>query len=199
MNNPSNRSLTRRAFLGGAAGSLLLPSVVRAAALGAGNRVAASKRIVMGAIGVGGQGGRHVVGGIWTPDGGLVARDDVQFVAVCDVNANRRNEVRDAVNARYGNKLTMLMWAAGHANDVPVDDGVQLVTMLLDKGATLEARDDRGRTALMAAAELGHAEVVDLLLKRGADPHARDTAGKSAADLATAAPVQALLAAAAAP
>ena len=28
------------------------------------------------------------------------------------------------VNAVYGNKLTLLMWAAGYANDVPVDDGV---------------------------------------------------------------------------
>ena len=102
------------------------------------------------------------------------------------------------VNAHYGNKLTVLMWAAGHANDVPVDDGVQLVTVLLDKGAAVEARDDRGRTALMAAAELGHAEIVDLLLKRGADPRDRDAMGKSAADLASTAPIRAALDAASA-
>ncbi len=58
----------------------------------------------MGAIGVGGQGGRHVVGGIWTPEGGLVSRADVQMVAVCDVNANRVNDMRNQVNARYGNQ-----------------------------------------------------------------------------------------------
>ncbi len=103
------------------------------------------------------------------------------------------------VNARYGNQLTVLMWAAGHANDVPVDDGVGLVTMLLDKGAAVEARDDRGRTALMAAAELGHAEIVALLLKHGADPRDRDHAGKSAADLASAEPVRAMLASATGP
>ncbi len=88
------------------------------------------------------------------------------------------------VNATYGNQLTLLMWAAGHANDVPVDDGVHLVAMLLDKGAALDPKDDRGRTALMTAASLGHDEVVDLLLKRGANAALRDNTGKSAADLA---------------
>ena len=102
------------------------------------------------------------------------------------------------VNAQYGNKLTVLMWAAGHANDVPVDDGVQLVTLLLDKGAAVEARDDRGRTALMAAAELGHADIVDLLLRKGADPRNRDTMGKSAADLASSEAIRAALDAASA-
>ena len=91
------------------------------------------------------------------------------------------------------------MWAAGHANDVPVDDGVTLVTFLLDKGADVEARDDRGRTALMTAAELGHAEIVELLLRHGADPRDRDTAGKSALDLATAEPIRAALASASTP
>ena len=88
------------------------------------------------------------------------------------------------INARYSNDLTVLMWAAGYADDVPVDDGVGLVTALLDGGAALEAVDDRGRTALMTAAELGHDEVVDLLLRRGAKPDLRDKQGKTAADLA---------------
>ena len=97
------------------------------------------------------------------------------------------------VNAVYGNRLTVLMWAAGHANDVPVDDGVALVTLLLDKGAAVDARDDRGRTALMTAAELNHAEIVGLLLQRGADPMVRDRDGKTAADLASAEQVRVAL------
>ena len=40
-----------------------------------------------------------------------------------------------------------------------------------------------GRTALMIAAEGGHAEIADLLLARGADPSLKDKAGKRAADL----------------
>jgi ankyrin repeat protein len=89
------------------------------------------------------------------------------------------------VNATYGNNLTVLMWAAGYADDVPVDDGVGVVTLLLDKGAAIEAKDDRGRTALMTAASLGHDEVGAVLLQRGADRTARDRDGKTAADLAT--------------
>ncbi|MCW6506635.1 ankyrin repeat domain-containing protein [Lichenifustis flavocetrariae] len=99
------------------------------------------------------------------------------------------------VNAVYANKLTLLMWAAGYANDVPVDDGVKLVSLLLDKGATIDAKDDRGRTPLMIAAELGHDEVVDLLLQRGAARDAHDGAGKTAADLAPSEELKAKLAA----
>ena len=62
--------------------------------------------------------------------------------------------------------------------------------LLLDHGARLDAADNRGRTALMIAAETGHLEMVDLLLKRGANRDLRDKAGKSAADLASSAAVK---------
>jgi predicted dehydrogenase len=98
----SRRSfLTRTGQLG--AGALMLPTIVRAASIGKSGRTSPGNRIVMGAIGVGGQGTQHVVGGIWTPAGGLVGRDDVQLVAVCDVNAQRLENARNAVNQRYGN------------------------------------------------------------------------------------------------
>ena len=99
------------------------------------------------------------------------------------------------VNAVYANKLTLLMWAAGYANDVPADDGVKLVSLLLDKGAMIDAKDDRGRTPLMTAAELGHDEVVDLLLQRGAARDEHDGTGKTAADLASSADLKSKLAA----
>jgi len=51
--------------------------------------------------------------------------------------------------------------------------------------ARLDDADDRGRTALMIAAELGHAAVVELLIKHGASTALRDHAGKTALDLAT--------------
>jgi ankyrin repeat protein len=88
------------------------------------------------------------------------------------------------VNARYGNDLTALMWAAGHSNDVPQDEGVATISMLLDKGARSNDQDNRGRTALMIAAELGHRDAVELLLARGADPSLLDKQGMSARDLA---------------
>ena len=88
------------------------------------------------------------------------------------------------VNGRYGNGLTALMWAAGHANDVPDGDGVKTTELLLARGARLDEVDDRGRSALMMAAELGHGEIVKLLLARGAMADLKDKEGKSAADLA---------------
>lgn len=88
------------------------------------------------------------------------------------------------VNMVYGNDLTVLVWAAGHANDVPESDGVKTVQLLLEKGAQLGARDNRGRTALMTAAELGHGAIVKALLAAGADKDAKDKEGKTALDLA---------------
>lgn len=98
------------------------------------------------------------------------------------------------VNVRYGHNLTVLMWAAGHTNEVPEDEGAALVSMLLDRGADLEDQDDRGRTPLMIAAGLDHPAVVAELLKRGARRDAMDNDGKTAADLAASDAVRVALA-----
>lgn len=92
-----------------------------------------------------------------------------------------------APDTRYGNNLTALMWAAGHTNDVPVGDGVATVRTLVEHGAAVDLQDDRGRTALMTAAQMGHTEVVEVLVAAGADTGITDKEGKSAADLAAAA------------
>jgi ankyrin repeat protein len=87
------------------------------------------------------------------------------------------------VNARYRNDLTLLMWASGPDQGAPEAQAIKVVSYLLDAGAHIDDRDDRGRTALMIAAEGGHAEIANLLLARGADPSLKDKAGKRAADL----------------
>jgi uncharacterized protein len=87
------------------------------------------------------------------------------------------------VNARYRNDLTLLMWASGPDQAVPEAEAIKVVAYLVDAGAHIDDRDDRGRTALMIAAEGGHADIADLLLARGADPSLKDKAGKRAADL----------------
>jgi ankyrin repeat protein len=87
------------------------------------------------------------------------------------------------LNARYANDLTLLMWASGPDENVPETQAIEVVSYLLDAGAHIDDRDNRGRTALMIAAEGGHAEIADLLLKRGADRSLKDKAGKRAADL----------------
>lgn len=98
-----------------------------------------------------------------------------------------------AVDARYGNNLTALMWAAGHTNDVPATEGEAAVRQLIEHGADVSLTDDRGWTALMIAAERGHEEIVSLLLATGADPTTRGLKGKTAAELAGNAAVRALL------
>lgn len=87
------------------------------------------------------------------------------------------------VNARYSNELTVLMWASGPDEKVPDAPAAELVSYLLDAGAHIDERDNRGRTALMIAAEGGHTGIADLLLARGADISLKDGAGKRAADL----------------
>ena len=75
------------------------------------------------------------------------------------------------------------MWASGPDQTVPEAQAIEVVSYLLDAGTHIDDRDDRGRTALMIAAEGGHAEISGLLLARGADPSLKDKAGKRAADL----------------
>ena len=87
------------------------------------------------------------------------------------------------INARYSNDLTLLMWVSGPDENAPEAQAVKIISYLLDAGAHVDDRDDRGRTALMIAAEGGHEEIVNLLVARGADASLKDKAGKRAADL----------------
>jgi predicted dehydrogenase len=101
------RGINRRQFLsktiGTSAAAVGFPYLVASSAVGNAGAVAPSNRIVMGAIGVGGQGTRHVGGGIWVQGGGFLSKPEVQFVAICDVNANNRNRGVGIVNKHYGN------------------------------------------------------------------------------------------------
>jgi len=97
-------SMTRRTFLRSAASAVAVPYVISGSALGAGGGVPASERLVMGAIGCGGQGMRHVAGGIWVQGGGYLHKPCVQVVAVSDVNRNNLNNAKGAVDKVYGNQ-----------------------------------------------------------------------------------------------
>jgi uncharacterized protein len=94
------------------------------------------------------------------------------------------------VNRAYAHNLTALMWAAGYPNIVAAPDGIATAELLAARGASIRAVDDRGRSALMIAAERGHAEMVRWLIAQGADASLRDGQGKTAADLATDAAVR---------
>ncbi len=97
--------MTRRSFLRRTAAAMAgaaVPTVVPASALGRNGTVAASERISMGFIGVGTQGGGHLLGGAWTyVAGGYAGRKDVQVLAVCDVWRDRRERACQRVNEHY--------------------------------------------------------------------------------------------------
>ena len=56
----------------------------------------------------------------------------------------------------------------------------EMVEMLLEKGADIEARDERYNTPLHLAALQGRMEMVQLLLEKGADHTAGDGRGETA-------------------
>ena len=72
------------------------------------------------------------------------------------------------LDRRYDHGLTALMWAAGYADEAGVDDVRQTLGFLVDKGVALNAKDDRGKSALAIARDLRHREVVDFLQAHGA-------------------------------
>src|SRR5258706_14309882 len=102
----TSRVLSRRRFLrrttAAVGAAVLAPSIVPAAVLGRNGAVSPSERITMGFIGVGGQGGGHLLGGAWTyVAGGYAGRKDVQVLAVCDVWRERCERARQRVNDHY--------------------------------------------------------------------------------------------------
>jgi ankyrin repeat protein len=67
------------------------------------------------------------------------------------------------VNRRYAHGLTALMWAAGHDASAGVDDVDATIKTLIDHGAALDLKDDRGKTAADIARGLGHERAAKLL------------------------------------
>ena len=57
---------------------------------------------------------------------------------------------------------------------------VDVVTLLLDRGASINATDHDGWTALIKATEAGYVDLVELLVKRGADIEIADSTGRKA-------------------
>lgn len=92
--------LNRRRFLKTAlqAGAAVAgaPMIVRGAVLGRDGGVSPSERIVLGGIGIGNR-GRYVLSC-------FLPHPDVQFVAVCDVQAKRRESIKKMVDDQYGNQ-----------------------------------------------------------------------------------------------
>jgi predicted dehydrogenase len=89
----TNGQVTRRTFLKATIGAAAAPYIVPASALGAGDRPAPSNRLVMGFVGVGGQGTGDM--------GGFMGHKEVQVVAVCDVDKAHRDKAKNKVDEHY--------------------------------------------------------------------------------------------------
>ena len=94
-----NSTMTRRRFLAATAKAsavLAAPVFVPGPALGKDGGVAASERITVGGIGINSR-GIYVLRS-------LLSQPDAQFLATCDVRADRRHGIKDIVDQKYGNK-----------------------------------------------------------------------------------------------
>lgn len=85
------KPITRRRFLKYSATGLALPTFVPSRVLGA---AAPSNQIAIGQVGFGWIGGSHL--------GTLLNRKDARYVAACDVNGQKLEEVHGKIDARYG-------------------------------------------------------------------------------------------------
>lgn len=92
--------INRRRFLkkisAYSAGAMAFPAIVPASVLGRNGRIAPSDRIVMAGIGFGMMGIPNMES--------FLNKDEVQWVAVCDLDKQHLATARDIVNKKYGNK-----------------------------------------------------------------------------------------------
>lgn len=94
----NGKCFSRRRFLKAVApaiGALSLPMFIPARALGRDGIVPPSERIVLGGIGLGPRGQYDL--------SNMLPEKDVQFVAICDVQRKRREQVKQMADAHYGN------------------------------------------------------------------------------------------------
>lgn len=87
-----------------------------------------------------------------------------------------QKEIPSSSDGEYNSFALLLAVEAGNR---------EVVTLLLDKGVDINAKDNGGLTALIMAASEGHSEIIALLLKRGADINAEDKWGRIALMLAS--------------
>lgn len=79
-------------------------------------------------------------------------------------------DLASIANSRCEYGYTPIIWAA-------LMGSLDIVELLLESLADLEACSDGGVTALVGAAEKGHEEIVGLLLENGANPNYQSSSG----------------------
>jgi predicted dehydrogenase len=119
----TSSSLSRRRFLQASAAAsvaLACPAIVPSSALGRVGAVAPSERITLGGIGIRHRGG-YVLGF-------MLEQPDVQFVAVADVRADRRTDVKQLADQKYSNNACTAYRDFRELLDRPDIDAVLIAT-----------------------------------------------------------------------
>jgi len=106
-----------------------------------------------------------------------VEAEELNGRMVCFIQEGDLAKVKESLqiganpNATY-NGQTVLGWAAllGHQD---------IVECLVEKGATIDAKDVEGRTPLMLAAEGGHCAIIEYLINHGANVNNQDSDGNT--------------------
>ena len=97
---PRPRPMRRREFLrvapAAAAGAAAFPTIIRASALGLNGALAPSERVVMAGVGFGMQGPPNMQS--------FLEKDEVRWVAVCDLDRDHLAQAAGLVNKKYGSK-----------------------------------------------------------------------------------------------
>jgi predicted dehydrogenase len=96
MKNKSSRREFVKRSASAVIGAIVFPQIIPSSALGRGGKLPPSDRIVMGAIGVGSQGNGNM-------RNFLRRTNDVQFVAVCDVDASHLKNAKGMADKAYSN------------------------------------------------------------------------------------------------
>jgi len=96
MKKMKRRDFLKTAAVAGSAAAVGFPTVIKASVLGRDGGVAPSDRIVMAGIGFGMQGPSNMAS--------FLEKDEVQWVAVCDLDDEPLARARDTVDKKYGRK-----------------------------------------------------------------------------------------------
>ena len=106
--------------------------------------------------------------------------DVFNFLAIIDTLSTCRRHLEYTF-------LHVLVTEKGHAEIVALllahgawENHTDILKALLEKGASVDARDENGWTAMMRAAVKGHNESMMTLLEKGADVNAGSSAGDTA-------------------
>ncbi|MEJ2780413.1 ankyrin repeat domain-containing protein [Stygiolobus sp. CP850M] len=91
------------------------------------------------------------------------------------------------------NTETLLTGRRTPLHKAPLNGHVEIVRVLLKRGADPNAKDNYGSTPLHEAAKEGHVEIVKLMLERGADPRIADNGGCIPLDYAEDSVIRSLL------